>query len=391
MRYLCFDIECCDGEHICEFGYVITDEQFNPIERECWTINPEKKFNLKGRPYEKDLDLYFSEEVYFNSPTFDKFYDRIKTLIEAENQMVIGHAITNDITFLRTACKRYSKKPLSFNFIDSQKVYSEYANTKRSTSLENVGETLHIEKPVFLHKSDDDAYLTVCTMKAICENIGATLIDLKKICKSACGECHKFHYEFFGRGLNDIIEQIFKNEDLVGRKMKAACFKQFVEEVKAEEDIINSLLNNKKLCFSPDIERKDIKHAIQLVQLLANHGCGYDTAVPNVDYYVASNEELEKSEVEENSRYNSALIHEIKVISLNELYEMLGVTKEDINKAPLPNCSNKKVQLPQKNRKKTNNEPKVYTSGEVASTLGDALKAKGIDLSKLFVNEEITC
>ena len=26
MRYLCFDIECCDGQHICEFGYVITDE-----------------------------------------------------------------------------------------------------------------------------------------------------------------------------------------------------------------------------------------------------------------------------------------------------------------------------------------------------------------------------
>lgn len=25
MRYLFFDIECCDGKHICEFGYVITD------------------------------------------------------------------------------------------------------------------------------------------------------------------------------------------------------------------------------------------------------------------------------------------------------------------------------------------------------------------------------
>ena len=28
MRYLAFDIECCDGKHICEFGYVITDEKF---------------------------------------------------------------------------------------------------------------------------------------------------------------------------------------------------------------------------------------------------------------------------------------------------------------------------------------------------------------------------
>lgn len=28
MQYLSFDIECCDGKHICEFGYVITDENF---------------------------------------------------------------------------------------------------------------------------------------------------------------------------------------------------------------------------------------------------------------------------------------------------------------------------------------------------------------------------
>ena len=26
MRYLAFDIECCDGKHICEFGYVITED-----------------------------------------------------------------------------------------------------------------------------------------------------------------------------------------------------------------------------------------------------------------------------------------------------------------------------------------------------------------------------
>lgn len=29
MRYLAFDIECCDGKHICEFGYVITKDKFN--------------------------------------------------------------------------------------------------------------------------------------------------------------------------------------------------------------------------------------------------------------------------------------------------------------------------------------------------------------------------
>ena len=28
MNYLYFDIECCDGNHMCSFGYVITNENF---------------------------------------------------------------------------------------------------------------------------------------------------------------------------------------------------------------------------------------------------------------------------------------------------------------------------------------------------------------------------
>ena len=60
MRYLAFDIECCDGKHICEFGYVITDEKYNIIKKFVITINPESKFNLVGRPGGRDLYLFLS-------------------------------------------------------------------------------------------------------------------------------------------------------------------------------------------------------------------------------------------------------------------------------------------------------------------------------------------
>lgn len=33
MRYLFFDIECCNGRDICEFGYIITDDKFNILEK----------------------------------------------------------------------------------------------------------------------------------------------------------------------------------------------------------------------------------------------------------------------------------------------------------------------------------------------------------------------
>lgn len=70
MKYLFFDIECCDGAHICEFGYVLIDEQFHILERDCLTIDPEYKFNLKGRDHESDIQLAFPEEVYYASPKF---------------------------------------------------------------------------------------------------------------------------------------------------------------------------------------------------------------------------------------------------------------------------------------------------------------------------------
>ena len=50
MDLLFFDIECCDGRHICEFGYVLTDLSFNVIEQDVITINPEMPFELSGRP-----------------------------------------------------------------------------------------------------------------------------------------------------------------------------------------------------------------------------------------------------------------------------------------------------------------------------------------------------
>lgn len=107
MRYLSFDIECCDGRSICEFGYVITDECFNIIEKDCFTVNPVLPFSLLRRPNQDDMKLYFSEEEYYASPEFPDFYDRIRSLLTAPDQTVIGYSTGCDAGFLRDACLRY--------------------------------------------------------------------------------------------------------------------------------------------------------------------------------------------------------------------------------------------------------------------------------------------
>lgn len=43
MNYLFFDIECCDGAHICEFGYVLTNDKFEVLDRDFFLDKSRKE------------------------------------------------------------------------------------------------------------------------------------------------------------------------------------------------------------------------------------------------------------------------------------------------------------------------------------------------------------
>lgn len=373
MRYLTFDIECCDGRHICEFGYVITDEHFNVVEKEVIVINPDKEFNLTGRPHQDDLFLFFPEETYYAAEQFPFFYDTIKSLLEAKDQIIIGHSVGNDAGFLRTACRRYKLDPINFSFFDSQKVYSEYANEKSRISLANAGEILNLEKPAFLHKSDEDALLTLQAMQKMCESLSVSLSELRELCPTANGRSYKFSVSYTGSSLPEMLEALSKNVNSLSNARKERCFRQFVEKVVATGPINSSKLLGCKLCFSSAFERNSIKEALVLVQLLTNHGCQYNTKVSENDYYVATKEELELTEVDEHTRYYSALHNtetNCKVISFDDLFALLSVSEEDIVQAPWPKIETTKPA-----------RSKVYSRGESKTTIGDILKSKGIVLS----------
>ena len=207
MRYLVFDIECCDGKNICEFGYVIADEDFNIVEKQCIIINPDKPFNLVGRKGQKDLYLKFTNEQYYSSNKFDYFYEHIKKIIEQQNQIIIGHSIIHDAKFLRTACRRYKLAPINFEFYDSQRLYQEFSN-KRFESLENAGDNLKIEKPEFFHKSDDDALSTLKLIKAMCDKLEMSFEDFTNLCPTSKGYSVNFDIGFKRKSLADLLNSI---------------------------------------------------------------------------------------------------------------------------------------------------------------------------------------
>jgi len=386
MRYLFFDIECCDGEHICEFGYVLTDTAFHILERDVVLINPEKPFCLTGRPGHRDLKLWYSDEEYQNSPTFPTYYPMIRSLIEAEDQMVIGHAIDNDAAFLRTACRRYGCDPINFSFYDSQMMFSEYADVHRQVSLSDAGNALETKKPEYLHRSDHDAKATMELVKAMCRSIGVSLSEFVELCPSVsgksedhriilAGEEHKWDKKLRALQTGELDEE--------GKK---ELLRRLISHAEPDAGAVN-ILYGERICFDEEYENEHPEEMLRIVQLIVNAGGVYVLAAKKCKYFVMASEHAEASRRLAAISDGSKKTAHIKRISLAEFYAHLEITPEDVAACHLPNAKilAEDERTQKEKRKKHNTSYGNASAGDSRpTTIGASLLAQGIDLAALF-------
>lgn len=179
MKYLFFDVECSnchDGVgKLCEFGYVITDENFNVLSKDDIPMSPGKgkknAFDLTGRKNEKDLELAYDYEYYYAQPEFPHFYERIKKLMESKDTICFAYSMGNDIRHINSTCERYKMPPLNYICYDVQMLAGKYLEQKKQIKLENA--CLEIVGPHSLfglqpHLSRDDAMMERMIFEAIC-------------------------------------------------------------------------------------------------------------------------------------------------------------------------------------------------------------------------------
>ena len=178
MKYLFFDIECANcfnkAGKICEFGFVLTDENFNELSAEELVVNPDCLFD----PYTIEKLLSFTEEEYKQHPKYPEFYDKIRSLITEKDVKVIGQNTRGDAHFLADESTRYSLPFINFKFYDLGEIYKTTEKLDYNPGLEKMLGFLGIEIKDKMHNALVDARATMLVLKGLCEKHGKGIEDL---------------------------------------------------------------------------------------------------------------------------------------------------------------------------------------------------------------------
>ena len=370
MKYLSFDIECCNGCNICEFGYVIFDEKFNILHQEDIVINPKKKFKLVGRKDGRDLYLCHTEDEYFKSPEFDYFYEKIKKIIDGEYESIIGFAMRNDSIFLKNATKRYKLEKIDFKFFDMQKFIKKYLELPYTPSLEKCLELLDISVEERLHRPDIDSQMTMQIVKTICSKEKWTIDDLIR------------HERFFT--IKAKQNKIINNKDNKMTTGNRNILQLYLKNIKPQGRSINTNFDGKKICLDGRYEKLHCKEIFTLAQVLKNCGSDYTCSSSEANIYVAWQEAGEQVNEDERLRCVRSINEKAGNITIIEFREFLNLLNIDEDYL----LNNFKLELwqlgykePRKKEPKHSN--KNYVSGSSNSTFADFAKKQGIDLSKI--------
>lgn len=268
MKYLFFDIECsnCFGGigKMCEFGYVLTDENFNIISAQDIPMSPgrgkECKFNLRDRMKEEDINLAYDEDFYFDQPELPTFHGRIKKLMEDKNTICFAFSMGNDIRYLYDSCARYKLEPINYICYDIQQIAAKHLNRSGQPGLAECVKQIvgpHAKVRLVDHLSRDDAKMEMMIMQAICElhQIDSkTLLDKSEYAKVNSIDFIKEFKEKQARNrvksklklvvegtANGVINSLF-DENYIGKRygIHQSCYtsiEEFKEIVKVIRDI----------------------------------------------------------------------------------------------------------------------------------------------------------
>ena len=290
MKYLFFDIECAgvykEVAKICAFGYCLTDESFNVLEKRDLLMNPQGRFHLTDRKGENGIILPYKYEDFKKYPTFVEYADSLYALLQDKDTLVLGHAVMNDVKYLNLETKRFHLPSFSFSFMDTQFLYMHRVNDfSRQFGLGAIVKDLQID--FVAHRAVDDAYATMKIAEALCKEENCTLSRLLKKYNVSVGSIADYEttpptsklYERFKEDREKAKEK---------RDKARAEFHVFADREKRKR-AKDGKCKNKTFCFSHTLEIQTQAHA--LLKKAFAQGATLTYHAESCDVYVTAGEE----------------------------------------------------------------------------------------------------
>ncbi len=318
MKYLFFDIECSvvskNAAKICAFGYCLTDEKFNILEKEDILINPQGGFHLTDRKGTQGLVLPYEYSDFKKYPTFKEKAEQIYSLLQDPDTLVVGHATMNDVKYLNLESKRFSLPSFSFSFADTQFLYmSKIKEFSRQFGLGIIAKELGVE--FVAHRAVDDAYATMKIAEAMCKEEGVTLSGLLEKYQIRLGKIE--NYEITQNSSAALVEhkadQERKKEE---REKKKIEFYRFVDREKRKRKK-EGLLKGKTVCFSHPLEL-ELPLSKKLLSAVFAEGGYFTSRAEECNLYI-------RFEGESGARLKSVEAANGKILTPEELQAYLGI------------------------------------------------------------------
>lgn len=343
MDYLFYDIECSDGRHMCSFGYVITDEYFNILEKADILINPEAIFHTgawskKNREKDPGIELAYPKERFKANPTFPARYERIQRLLQHDDRKIIGFSHHNDALFLTVACKRYELPIIDYKFYDAQEMFGESRNIVNQVALNAIAEALEVDlSKLVQHRSDDDAEASMLVTKALCEVLGLTLEELIGHCPRCAGEVTaegkcKYYVREAKRAEKRMRAAAVRSNRMTTKNLEE--FKKYVRGLKPDP-ILELTFRGKKVTLNSPYEYKHFKETCLIAKEIAARGGKYVRMGSEADIYVADEQGKRCMRLPHVKRAIAAG-KAVETITFGELLTRLSLTEKELENAEFP-------------------------------------------------------
>lgn len=346
-KYLFFDLEYASskaGVHsICEFGYVLVDQNFQILDRNNLIINP----NISNAEWDyralRTL-LKRTKVEYEKEKSFQFFYKSIVNLIQSAD-LVLGHTLDGDVKALNDDCIKYSLDSIDFDFYDIRYFYRDFKNSNKDTSLTNTLEELQISANPKYHDAEADAENTMKITKVMLEKLEMSLDEL--ISLSPRSKARNENFIVLGiAGSRKQWMWKFKNflessEDIdISEQWTLRLLDAFIEACQPLEGNNQQVLAKQSIYLSIYKIKTKLKHTLNLIQFIVNLGgkvvldkkesnifvtqCDYET---DECADIASVQQLNE---EEKDKF-------IQIIQYHDFLKLLNITSETLDNLPMVN------------------------------------------------------